>query len=94
MTERKRVDEKLRRAHRELEMKVKERTSDLVKANEALQVEIREREHAQEAMKESTDKIQRALEGTIHALALTVEKRSVYRGPSAARGSPGLCNRE
>jgi PAS domain S-box-containing protein/putative nucleotidyltransferase with HDIG domain len=64
MTERKRVDEKLRRAHRELEMKVKKRTSDLVKANEA--------------MKENTDKIQRALEGTIHALALTVEKRDPY----------------
>ena len=78
MTERKRVDEKLRRAHRELEMKVKERTSDLVKANEALQVEIRVRKHAEDAMKESTDKIQRALEGTIHALALTVEKRDPY----------------
>ena len=78
ITERKRVDEKLRRAHKELEIKVKERTAELMKANEALLVEITERKHAERALKESYQKLQRALEGTIHALALTVEKRDPY----------------
>jgi PAS domain S-box-containing protein/putative nucleotidyltransferase with HDIG domain len=78
ITERKRVDEKLRRAHKELEIKVKERTAELLTANEALLVEITERKHAEGALKESYQKLQRALEGTIYALALTVEKRDPY----------------
>jgi PAS domain S-box-containing protein/putative nucleotidyltransferase with HDIG domain len=78
ITERKRVDEKLRRAHEELEIKVQERTAELTKANKALQVEITERRHAEESLKESYDKLRRALEGTIHALASTVEKRDPY----------------
>jgi PAS domain S-box-containing protein/putative nucleotidyltransferase with HDIG domain len=78
ITERKRVDEKLRRAHEELELKVQERTAELMKANEALLVEITERKHAEGALKESYQKLQRALEGTIYALALTVEKRDPY----------------
>jgi putative nucleotidyltransferase with HDIG domain len=47
-------------------------------ANEALLVEITERKHAEGALKESYQKLQRALEGTIYALALTVEKRDPY----------------
>jgi putative nucleotidyltransferase with HDIG domain len=78
ITERKRVDEKLRRAHEELELKVQERTAELMTANEALLVEITERKHAEGALKESYQKLQRALEGTIYALALTVEKRDPY----------------
>ena len=78
ITERKRVDEKLRRAHKELEIKVRERTAELLTANEALLVEITERKHAEGALKESYQKLQRALEGTIYALALTVEKRDPY----------------
>jgi PAS domain S-box-containing protein/putative nucleotidyltransferase with HDIG domain len=78
ITERKRVEEKLRRTHEELEIKVQERTVELRKANKSLLVEIAERKHAEESLKESYEKLQKALEGTIHALASTVEKRDPY----------------
>ncbi|OHE58759.1 MAG: hypothetical protein A2Z47_13135 [Thermodesulfovibrio sp. RBG_19FT_COMBO_42_12] len=78
ITERKRVDEKLQRVNKELEKRVQERTAEISKANEVLQIEISERKHAEEALKGSYEKLQRALEGTIYALASMVEKRDPY----------------
>jgi len=51
LTERKRAEEALRRAHDELEMRVQERTAELAKANEALQAEIAERKRAEEQLR-------------------------------------------
>jgi two-component system cell cycle sensor histidine kinase/response regulator CckA len=48
--ERKQAEEALRRAHDELEIRVKERTAELVSANEALLAEIAERKKMQEAL--------------------------------------------
>ena len=53
ITERKQMEEALREARDELEIRVQERTADLRKANEALQVEIEERIQAEEALQES-----------------------------------------
>ena len=53
VTNRKRAEEALRKAHDELEQRVKERTAELMIANRRLRREIRERTRAEEALKQS-----------------------------------------
>jgi PAS domain S-box-containing protein len=52
LTERKKAEEALMRAHEELEQRVRERTSELAFANASLRAEIRERERAERARTE------------------------------------------
>jgi PAS domain S-box-containing protein len=49
LTERKRAEELLRRAHDELEVRVRERTDELARANTSLRAEMSERERAERA---------------------------------------------
>jgi two-component system cell cycle sensor histidine kinase/response regulator CckA len=56
ITERKRAEEDLQKAHDELERRVQERTKDLGIANEALRAEIRERNRMESALRESEEK--------------------------------------
>jgi PAS domain S-box-containing protein len=56
ITEGKRAVEELRKAHDELELRVKERTAELTKANERLKHEIEERKRAEEYLKISEEK--------------------------------------
>jgi len=53
VTERKRAEEELKRAREELEMRVRERTAELLKANELLQREVRERKVAERGLRKS-----------------------------------------
>jgi len=53
VTDRRRASEALRQAHDQLEMRVQERTAELVRANQALQAEIGERRRAEEALRQS-----------------------------------------
>jgi PAS domain S-box-containing protein len=57
ITERKRAEEALQRAHDELEERVKERTADLRRTVEQLQWEIEERQRTEEALKESAQRL-------------------------------------
>lgn len=57
ITERKRVEEALRKAHDELEKRVEERTVELLRANEQLQQEIQERKKAEEELRESENRL-------------------------------------
>jgi PAS domain S-box-containing protein len=91
VTERKRVEEKLRKAHAKLEGKVQERTAELRKTNETLLVEINERKNAERALQQSYRQLHKALEGTIHALASTVEKRDPYTAGHQQRVSNLAC---
>jgi len=52
ITARKEAEEALRKAHDELEVRVQERTAELVRANEALRSEIAERRRAEEELRD------------------------------------------
>jgi len=57
LTERKQAEELLRRSHEELEVRVRERTAELARANESLRAEIGERERADRARTELLAKL-------------------------------------
>lgn len=57
ITERKRAEDALRRAHDELEERVRERTADLAKSNKALRAEIAERSRAEEELRTSRQEL-------------------------------------
>src|SRR6266568_818211 len=56
MNNSKRSEEALRRAHGELDDKVRQRTADLARANDALEVEVAERKHAEAGLRASEER--------------------------------------
>jgi PAS domain S-box-containing protein len=62
VTEQARAAEELRRAHDELELRVRERTADLEKSNQSLQGEILERQRAEEEVQELSRRMMRVQE--------------------------------
>ncbi len=57
ITERKQAEDALRRAHDDLEERVRERTAELAKANEELWMEVSERIKAEQALLNSSEKL-------------------------------------
>jgi PAS domain S-box-containing protein len=60
ITERKRAEEELQRAHDELEARVEERTAELAEANEDLEQQIAERRQAEERLKKFAAELERS----------------------------------
>jgi PAS domain S-box-containing protein len=64
ITARKRAEEALRKAHIELEVRVRERTQDLTRANASLRHQIAARIEADRALRESEERLRLMIEGT------------------------------
>lgn len=60
ITERKRAEEALRRAHDELDIRVRQRTSELMWSNELLQLEIQERKGTEAALARRSEELARS----------------------------------
>jgi PAS domain S-box-containing protein len=86
ITERKRAEEQLQRAHAELEKRVERRTAQLAAANEALQAEITERLRTEDALRNSEEHFRRLIENGSDVIGV-VDAAGVirYTSPSTER---------
>jgi PAS domain-containing protein len=73
ITERKRTEEELQRAHDELEERVKERTAALTEVNAALREEIAERTRSETALRQSEDRFRLLVEGASDYNIITLD---------------------
>jgi len=78
ISEQKRAQEELLKAHDELEMRVEKRTEELRKVNEKLQAEIRERKRIEKALRESEQGYRTAIEHSNDGVSIIEGKRHVY----------------
>jgi len=71
LSERKRVEQQLQKARDELEIRVRERTADLERANEQLRNQVKEREHAEKALRQAEERFRTIFENTVIGLYRT-----------------------
>jgi PAS domain S-box-containing protein len=86
VTERKRAEEALRKAHDELELRIQERTSQLARVNQELQAELAERRRVEEALRESEENYRLHFENVTDVVySLDPELRVYSISPSVER---------
>jgi len=78
ISEEKRAQEESQKAHDELEMRVEMRTQELIKANEKLEAEIRERKRIEEALSESEEGYRTVIESCNDGVSIIQGKRQLY----------------
>ena len=76
--ERRRAERELRVVKEELENQVSQRTDQLARANEDLKSKVLDTRRAEDQLQNTFDKLQKALEGTVKAMSLTIEMRDLY----------------
>jgi diguanylate cyclase (GGDEF)-like protein/PAS domain S-box-containing protein len=84
-TERKKAEEALRRAHDELELRVRDRTVDLTRVNQALQTEIGERKRAEETLRSNEGLLRTILETLPVGVWVTDGQGRIVSGNRAGR---------
>jgi putative nucleotidyltransferase with HDIG domain len=72
------AEQQLLSLHSDLEMVVEQRTAELRKSNEKLRIEVESRKRIQHELQRSFENLKKVMNGTIQAIALTVEKRDPY----------------
>ncbi len=68
--ERRRAEKALQKAYDDLEQRTKERTAELVKANEQLKQEIEERRRAEEELKRTKEYLENVIDNSVDAIGI------------------------
>ena len=72
------AEKQLLTMHTDLEKLVEKRTTELVKSNRLLKIEIENRKRMQHELQQSFEKVKMAMQSTIQAISMTLEKRDPY----------------
>jgi putative nucleotidyltransferase with HDIG domain len=78
VADRRRAERELRVVKEELENQVTQRTDQLARANEELKGRVLDTRRAEDQLQNTLGKLQKALEGTVKAMSLTIEMRDLY----------------